>query len=493
MKSVPCFLLALIFAAVWVISQAMEIAAVDLSTKLIWANIMYIPSTLTPVAYFFLAVQFVDLENLQKKRWLPVCLLLMPLAMNILLWTNDYHGLVRLNVFLDTSGPFSVVGKTYGPFFWIYTVYNYLLTIVTLLILIRGLCASKGRQRRAQILSLFLGLLLPACSVCVYISKIFPFKVDPTPIVIGLSGLIISWGIFRYRLFDIVKIAYSTVIREMCAGLIILDSEGIVLEINPAAASMLRLPSRPPKGISVTKLLEAYPQLISLFEAKINITEEIILSDDGGTNYYEVSLKRLEKSADAPLGWIMQIYNITKRKLEEEKIRHVASHDALTGLLNRAHFQLVFTEELAHAKMTASTFAVAYLDLDDFKLINDTYGHEAGDEYLKEVAGRLTGILRTSDIIARYGGDEYVILFPSVGENEKLEFISAKIFKSFEESFVLNGKALQLKASIGFSVYPRDGSSLDTLISKADKAMYAVKSTHKNSACIYCESFEPCL
>lgn len=452
---------------------------------------MYIPSTLTPVAYFFLAIKFVDMENLQKKRWLPVCLLIMPIIMNLLLWTNDYHGLIRLNVFLDTSGPIPVVGKTYGPFFRIYTVYNCLLTVVTLFILIRGLRASKDRQRRAQILSLFLGLLLPACSVCIFISKVFPFKIDPTPIVIGLSGLIISWGIFRYRLFDIVKIAYSTVIREMCAGLIIIDNEEIALEINPAAASMLKLPPHVSDGMPVKKLLEAYPQLVGLFEAKSNITEEVILSDEDGTNYFEVSLKRLEKSADAPLGWIMQIYNITKRKLEEEKIRHVASHDALTGLLNRAHFQLVFSEELAHAKMTESTFAVAYLDLDDFKLINDTYGHEVGDEFLKEVALRLTGILRASDIIARYGGDEYVILFPTVGENEKLELVSAKIFKAFEENFVHDGIPLQIKASIGFSVYPKDGNSLDTLINKADKAMYTVKSTEKNSSCIYSERCMP--
>ncbi len=486
-KSVPYFLLALILAAVWVISQAMEIAAIDLSTKLIWANIMYIPSTLTPVAYFFLAIQFVELDNLRKKRWLPICLLIMPLLLNLLLWTNDYHGLIRQNVFLDTSGSIPVVGKTYGPFFWVYTVYNTSLTIVTLLILIRGLRTSKIRLQRAQIFSLFLGLLLPTCSVCIFVSKIFPFNIDPTPIIIGLSGLIISWGIFRYRLFDIVKIAYSMIIREMCTGLIIIDNEGIVLEINPAAADMLGLSVRQPVDVPILELLEAFPQLIDLYEQKINITDEVIYEKDNCTNYYEVSLKRLEKSPSAPLGWIMQIYNITKRKLEEEKIRHVASHDVLTGLLNRAHFQLVFSEELAHARMAGSTFAVAYLDLDDFKFINDTYGHEVGDEFLCEVARRLTGILRTSDIIARYGGDEYVILFPNVGEDEKLELISSKIFKAFEKSFLYNNNSMQIKASIGFSVYPRDGNSMDDLINKADKAMYSIKSTEKNNSCIYSE------
>ena len=261
-KGVPYFLVTLILAAVWVVAQALEIAAVDLSTKLVWANITYIPSTLIPVAYFYLALRFTGLDRLSKKRWLLTFLLLMPFIYNILLWTNDFHGLIRQNILLDASGSISVIKKTYGPVFWIYSVYNYLLTIVTLAILVKGLRVHKNRLERAHLLSLFMGLLLPAFSICIYISKILPLKIDPSPIMIGLSAIIISWSILRYHLFDLVSFAHSMIIKEMSAGMIILDNTGAVLEINPAAQNMLNIALLKPSNNTIYAVLKSYPRMI---------------------------------------------------------------------------------------------------------------------------------------------------------------------------------------------------------------------------------------
>jgi len=483
-RGVPFFMLSAILVTVWIAAQAMEIASVSLSAKIIWANIQYIPIYLIPVTYLYLTLQYVGFDRWLKARWLPIALLAVPVAANVLFWTNGMHGLMRQNIYLDESGAFSAVGKTYGPLFWVFSTYDFVVSLASLLVLSEGLSQRTDLHKR-QSSALFLGLLLPVCSVAMFILKVIHTSVDPTPIVIGFSGLIIFWGIFRYRLFDIVKIAYSMIIHEMSAGLIIIDPEGGVLEINPAAREMLGITLQKPVGVRIQALLQDFPQLKKLYEGRTNRIEEVVLKNDKGRNYYEVSLKKLQNAAGSHLGWIMQIYNITKRKLEEETIRHMASHDALTGLLNRGHFQRMFSEELTHAKITGSVFSVAYLDLDDFKQINDTYGHEVGDEYLRVVAERLNEALRESDIIARYGGDEYIILFPSVGEDENLELISEKIYSVFEKGFTYNNLFLQIRASIGFSVYPRDGSSLDTLIDKADKAMYSIKATQKNSAFIY--------
>ena len=259
------------------------------------------------------------------------------------------------------------------------------------------------------------------------------------------------------------------------------------MEINPAARDMLDINMQKPIGVKFYTLLEAFPQLIKLYEGRTNKTVEVSLENNGNKKYYEASLKQLKDPSKEPLGWILQIYNITGRKLKEEKIQGLASMDALTGLMNRGHFQKMFLEELAHAQISGSTFAIAYLDLDDFKLINDSYGHEAGDVFLRAVAQRLKKALRESDIIARYGGDEFAILFPSIGDNENIELIGKKIFKEFEKSVEYNNQFIQIKASIGFSVYPRDGSTLKTLMNKADKAMYLVKTNQKNGVCIYKE------
>jgi len=483
-RGVPYFLLTLILVTVWIAAQALEIAAVDLPTKIIWANIQYIPIYLTPVTYFYLALQVTGRDRWLKLRWLPIALLFVPIAVNILLWTNDLHGLLRQNVYLDLNGLTPVIGKTYGPLFWVFTVYNFSLTIVTLLVLAKEL-SKKTHLYKEQMIAVFMGLLIPACSVALYVTGLVSSKIDPTPLVIGFAGLIISWGIFRYRLFDIVPIAHSIIIQEMSTGMVLFDNKGRVLEVNPAAQNMLGITLQQPVGLMVDNLLGAFPRLIQIYREQINRIEEVIIDSNEGVKYYEVSLKQLTNSGSIPLGWILQIYNITKRKLEEERIRQVATHDVLTGLINRVYFQSLFSEELAHAQMSGSALAVAYLDLDDFKLINDTYGHDIGDVFLREVGDRLKAVLRESDIIARYGGDEYVILFPSIGDNEKLELIGRKIFQAFEKSIEYNNIVMQIKASVGFSIYPRDGNTLDTLLRKADKAMYEIKDTGKNSYRIY--------
>ena len=479
-KGVPYFLLTLILSTIWVIAQAMEIAAVDLSTKLIWANITYIPSTLIPVSYFYLALRFTGLDKWSKKRWLLIFLLLLPLFYNILLWTNDLHGLIRQNISLDTSGSIAYIKKTYGPVFWVYSIYNYLLTIVSLSVLFRGLHIYKDRLERAHLFALFMGLLLPVCSICIYILKIFPFKIDPSPIAIGISAIIISWSILRYHLFDLVSFAHTIIIKEMSTGMIILDNAGAVLEVNPAAQNMLNISLLLSSNNSIKTVLKSYPLMIEAFESQICRTHEIYTKTASGFNYCEVSLKRLINSDNVQVGWIYQIYDVTNRKLEEEKIKKSATLDALTGLINRTYFEKVFSGSLEASKISGTSLAVAYLDLDNFKLVNDTYGHDAGDALLRTVADRLKAVLKGSGIVSRYGGDEFAILFPSVDNLKTLDIISSAISSEFEQHIEYNGTQIPTSISIGFSVFPDDGDSLEALIKRADEIMYENKRSKKS-------------
>lgn len=477
-KSVPYFLLTLILAFVWVTAQAMEIASVNLATKLIWANIVYLPSTAIPVTYFYLALYFVGLEKWIRKRWLQAVTLMIPITFNILLWSNNYHELIRRNVYLDTSENIPVISKSYGPFFWFYAYYNIVLTIVTLIILIRDF-RNKNRLQKAQVLSLFWGLLLPACSVCVYISKIFPIRIDPTPMTIGVSSIIISLGIYRYHLFDVISIAHSIIIKEMNTGLIIMNNEGEVLEINPAARDMLNI-RLIRQDNAVDTILRTYPDLIELYKNKLSSITEIAIKGQESINYYEVSFKMLSNSKQLPIGWILQIYDITMRKLEEERIKEIAAHDSLTGLINRSRFEKMFDEAKEEAKKSGSALVVAYMDLDDFKLVNDTYGHDVGDALLKNVTDRLKMVLDGKGIISRYGGDEFTILFPIDNDEISLDHISELVSDTLVESMDYNNISIAIKASIGFSVYPKDGESLELLIKQADKNMYAIKRSKKS-------------
>lgn len=182
--------------------------------------------------------------------------------------------------------------------------------------------------------------------------------------------------------------------------------------------------------------------------------------------------------------------DITKRKQEEIKIRHQAHHDALTGLPNRTLFYDRLEQALSHAKREKEQLAVLFIDLNQFKPINDTFGHEVGDLLLKGVASRIQSCVRESDTVARLGGDEFCIMLYSVELKEaerNITLVANKILEAIQRPFELSGITLNIAASIGVAVYPKDGIDEQTLIKNADIAMYAAKKEGYGNISFYTE------
>jgi diguanylate cyclase (GGDEF)-like protein len=170
-----------------------------------------------------------------------------------------------------------------------------------------------------------------------------------------------------------------------------------------------------------------------------------------------------------------------------ERVEYLAYHDGLTGLPNRSLFSRLLAQSIAQAHRHTRQMAVAFLDLDRFKQINDTLGHEAGDELLKEVGRRLASCVRDSDTVARLGGDEFVVLLPELTEDHYAATVARKILAAVAHPFVLIGQEFRVTASIGICIYPQDGLDEQTLTKHADIAMYQAKGEGKNNFQFYSE------
>jgi len=170
-----------------------------------------------------------------------------------------------------------------------------------------------------------------------------------------------------------------------------------------------------------------------------------------------------------------------------QRVEYLAYHDGLTGLPNRSMFSKLLTQSISEAHRYNRRLAVAFLDLDRFKLINDTLGHEAGDQLLQEVALRLRGCVRASDTIARLGGDEFVVLLPELADGKDAAMVAQKILVQIAKSFTLIGQEFRVTVSIGISTYPQDGLDEQTLTKNADIAMYQAKAEGKNNFQFYSE------
>jgi diguanylate cyclase (GGDEF)-like protein/PAS domain S-box-containing protein len=174
------------------------------------------------------------------------------------------------------------------------------------------------------------------------------------------------------------------------------------------------------------------------------------------------------------------VHDITEEKKVENYIKHLAYHDSLTNLPNRKYMETKITERY-NLDDTATEFAIMFLDLDDFKHVNDNYGHDTGDMLLKLIADRITKLLPEEDMIARIGGDEFIIL------TSKNNVISTAdmIYEKLSKEFIINGHSIKAKLSIGIAYYPEDGDSVEDIIKKADNAMYVSKRNGKNNYIIY--------
>lgn len=166
---------------------------------------------------------------------------------------------------------------------------------------------------------------------------------------------------------------------------------------------------------------------------------------------------------------------ITELRQAERELEHRANHDPLTGLPNRHQLQRELQHAIAHATQTGDGLAVLYLDLDDFKEVNDRGGHGAGDRLLREVAQRLEQGLRKGDLVARVGGDEFIALLPGCRDAEAALAVAASLRAQLRPPFTLSDSLFRLDASIGIACFPADGSDLDTLLAHADRSMYVDK------------------
>jgi diguanylate cyclase (GGDEF)-like protein/PAS domain S-box-containing protein len=281
-----------------------------------------------------------------------------------------------------------------------------------------------------------------------------------------------------------------TVFEGASIGIARVDKDGYALEANPALERMLGYSAA---ELAVTRFREithpddverslAHADELMAGERDWYQLEKRYLRKDGELIWVQITAALQRDEEGAPLHGLSMIENITERKIAEEALRrqaalneHQALHDALTGLPNRTLFQDRIQQALLAAKREGGHAAVLTMDLDRFKEVNDALGHEAGDVLLKEVAQRLSGMLRASDTVARLGGDEFGILLPRQSHPTEVVCAIEKIRQVLEEPILVQGLPLAVEASIGVSFFPSGGEDASALLQHADAAMYAAK------------------
>lgn len=276
------------------------------------------------------------------------------------------------------------------------------------------------------------------------------------------------------------------VVDNLHHGMVITDAGQTILHVNPAFTRITGYSREEAVG-QTPRLLKSGKHDNAFYRAmfaQIGKTGfwagEVWNRHKNGKLFLEWLVIR-ELATDAPFGarYVAVIQDVTERYLENERIRHSALHDPLTGLANRILLQDRAGQEIARARRHGTQLAVVFIDIDRFKPINDTLGHQTGDELLRQLAGRLRGRIRANDTIARYGGDEFVALLPDIDGRAAALSTATKLLRAFDAPFAIDGQELSVGASIGVSLFPAHGDSYDALVASADRAMYCAKKNGK--------------
>lgn len=277
--------------------------------------------------------------------------------------------------------------------------------------------------------------------------------------------------------------------------------EGITVTDAHARIQMVNRAFTDTTGYSAAEAIGQTPALLKSGKHDANFYADFwrVLKEEGewrgeiwnrrknGAIYAEwLNVSAVRNSRGEVENYVAVFSDITERKEREELMAFRAFHDALTGLPNRLLFRDRLEQALAQAKRhPARTPAVMFLDLDRFKQINDTYGHDAGDMLLKEVANRLSRCVRSADTVARLAGDEFTVLLPEIVDEAAAQSVVDKILAAMQEPVMLGGEERWITTSIGISLYPRDGIDAETLMKCADMAMYHVKGAGRAGKCFY--------
>lgn len=289
----------------------------------------------------------------------------------------------------------------------------------------------------------------------------------------------------RHRAEDKLRLA-GEVIEALVEGVVIIDPDFRISSVNPAYTSI--------SGFDVEEVIGQFPinhtalshsgamfnEMWAGLEAEGRWEGEFWNLRKNGEEYAE----RLSVTAITnPNGEVMQfaaiISDITKRKQDEERILYQANYDSLTGLPNRSLFLDRLTQAINNMERTSSNLGLLFIDLDGFKLVNDTLGHNIGDLLLKEAAKRLGICVRTGDTVARLGGDEFTIIMPNLDDPKNAPLLAQRVIDTLGRAFLLGGHEAFISGSIGITVYPDDAIDALELLKNADAAMYRAKEEGK--------------
>lgn len=498
---------------IWSLSYALITLSPTLETKIFWLRVENIGIQTVPVLWFFFAMKYTRRDQWLTGKPIIAAFWIIPSAALLFImsdtWFHLYYTSVRIAT--ETGGPLII---SRGIVYWIALVYVYLLYLTGLVALVNRFLQSRSVYRR-QTPYLIGAALIPFTVNLIYqlapgVLPLFPAPVDLTPLSFTITAILLAADIFGLRLLDIVPIARENVMESIPEMVFVLDEKERIIDANAVAQNWLGKPINEIIGREPIEVFQKWPQLLQRFFF-LEYTREEIEIPGNPPRTLETIITPIYNRTSQLEGRVILAYDITDRKKLEEELKNTnhalqvqldenerlrvqlqeqAIRDPLTGVFNRRYFAEALDKENARAVRENIPYSLIILDVDHFKKVNDTYGHKCGDLVLQSLAKFLQENTRQSDIVCRFGGEEFVILMPDAAVEDARE--RGEYFrKKFETlTYGCNDKLVHATFSAGIASFPLHADSGEALLSMADTALYYSKEAGRNRVTVFSPNME---
>lgn len=457
--------------------------------KLIFIKIQHLAIPFLSSLWFLISFKLLNRKQPIKRYLYPLIFLIPVISMigNLLYVQNGEwyqllyytdHGLFSLPG-IHWEG-YNVITFIKGPLYYVQMGYNAVLlgiaTVNFYLSYRRSMFLARSRSLVLLIISL-IGFVLVALSL----EKTRTANVDYTPFFTSFYGFALFFALFHFELFELVPKAYQLSFEQSASPTLILDTNFMIVSMNFQAVKVFNLKKEYPIDLTLAELCEKDSQLY--YDLQSGKPVEVCFSKNSTAQYFMLELLILKNQylGKSYHGYCAVFNDITRQKEELAKLERMASYDELTQIYNRRRFYHLATEAFDQAKIDENNLILTMFDLDDFKVINDIYGHQAGDFVLAEMSQFLLDLFGGKGIFARYGGEEFIYMLTGISITSARKLFQKVCIELSKHSFVYEDRKIKITASFGVSG-TKDiiSKSLENYIKEADEMLYRAKRNGKN-------------
>lgn len=468
--------------SIYTFGYAIELASDTLEQMMFWTTVEYIGMPFSASLGLILMVQYTG-KTLSKK--LTAALFVIPSITLCMVATNNFHHLFYKKIWLREDSSVPLMEIAVGQWYVVHGAFTFSCLLCACLILIGQWKHTKKMYRR-QLLTLITSQLIPMVAAFLYLLGLTPGGMDPVPVLMCITSAMYIWAILTSRLLTIVPIAKDSIFESMREGVIVLDSSNRVVDYNRSLCDMLpelnlTMVGRPLNDIWLDLAGETFP----VEYGREGLQTDLYWQLNGETVCYQVRTSYVYNKDAQAVGSLIMLIDITEQRFLQEQLKQLAYFDGLTKIYNRTQFLHRGREILSEAHLNLQPASFILFDIDYFKRINDTYGHDVGDQAIIHVVSVCNRYLSTDMLFARYGGEEFVIALPNTSLQQAEELAEQLRVALLNAPLDIQGVSVPLTSSFGVAQYNGGLDSLESLLRDADTALYESKRNGRNAVRVH--------